>query len=147
MNRKWLRGLLVAVVLPAAAHTVFAAGTDDPRTAVPLTAEHQAFVLQEMRAYVLGIQSITAALAREEMPAVARAAQGMGRQTMKDAPKDLMGSLPKEFRELGMSVHMAFDQLAMDAQAMGDTRHTLGQLSEVMGRCVACHAAYRLSDR
>ncbi len=52
--------------------------------------------------------------------------------------------MPLEFRKLGFSMHQDFDQLALDAESMGDIRHSMTQLGNVMQKCVACHAAYRI---
>ncbi|HID48188.1 MAG TPA: hypothetical protein EYP40_00985, partial [Chromatiales bacterium] len=37
-----------------------------------------------------------------------------------------------------------FDQLALDAEQLGDPAHALAQLSTLMQNCVACHAVYRI---
>ncbi len=58
-------------------------------------------------------------------------------------PGTLMGKLPLEFKKLGFDTHTRFDQLALDAEQLGDPGHSLTQLAELMQNCVACHAAYR----
>ncbi|NOY15605.1 MAG: cytochrome c, partial [Gammaproteobacteria bacterium] len=55
------------------------------------------------------------------------------------------GKLPLAFKKLGFDTHAKFDQLAMDANDLGDRDHTLQQLSTLMENCVACHAAYRIN--
>jgi hypothetical protein len=61
-----------------------------------------------------------------------------------DVPPALMTKLPIEFKTLGLSVHRDFDQIALDAEGLGMPKHTLGQLSAVMQKCVACHKTYQL---
>jgi hypothetical protein len=34
----------------------------------------------------------------------------------------------------------------MDAESIGMPKHTLGQLSEVLQKCVACHARYEVKE-
>ena len=38
----------------------------------------------------------------------------------------------------------AFDQLALDAEQMGDKELVLEQLGTLMQNCVGCHAGYRI---
>jgi hypothetical protein len=35
--------------------------------------------------------------------------------------------------------------IALDAESLGETEHTLGQLDTLMGHCIACHSAYRVN--
>jgi len=55
-----------------------------------------------------------------------------------------MAKLPLQFKALGMSTHKGFDQIAMDAHDLGDAKHSLQQLGQLMNNCVACHATYQL---
>jgi len=59
-------------------------------------------------------------------------------------PGTLMGKLPIELKKLGFDTHTKFDQMAMDAEELGDGSHALEQLATLMQNCVACHSAYRL---
>ena len=117
----------------------------DPRQAIVLDESEQAFVLNEMRQYVVSLQRILTALANDDPIALGQAARTMGMQAMRDAPSTLMGKLPMEFRRLGMPTHKAFDEIADAAESGEDTRAILGRLGTVLNNCVACHASYRLS--
>ena len=66
-----------------------------------------------------------------------KAAQG-------EVPGTLVGKLPLAFKKLGFDTHTKFDQLAMDADDLGDSKHALVQLSDLMHNCVACHETYRI---
>ena len=55
-----------------------------------------------------------------------------------------MGKLPMAFKQLGFDTHTKFDQLALDAEQMGDSGQTLEQLGVLMQNCVGCHAGYRI---
>lgn len=43
----------------------------------------------------------------------------------------LIGGLPLEFKQLGFSVHRDLDQIALDAESLGDRDHTLKQFSHL----------------
>lgn len=116
----------------------------DGRTAIVLESGERALILAEMRAFVESIQQITAGLSREDMQAVAEAARLSGRAAQQQVPVPLMGKLPLTFKQLGLDTHQQFDQLALDAEQLGDPAHSLQQLGRLMQNCVACHAAYRL---
>jgi hypothetical protein len=59
-------------------------------------------------------------------------------------PADLKQALPQAFRKQGHTVHSHFDQLAMDAESLGDGHHALSQLSEILSGCVSCHSTYQI---
>jgi hypothetical protein len=101
-------------------------------------------VLSEMRMFLSATQQITAAIHAEDMAQVAKAARGVGRAAAQAVPGTLMGKLPGEFKQLGLATHSAFDQLALDAEQLGDPAYALEQLSGLMNNCVACHAAYQI---
>lgn len=137
---------VLLLVIAAMAYKFIVAGSvekaPDGRTAIVLEPGERAFVLREMRSFVAGLQQMTAALARDDMKAVAAAASGMGLHAAHSAPAAMVGKLPLEFKTLGFGVHRDFDALAADAASRGDPRHTLGQLASTLEKCVACHDAY-----
>lgn len=71
-------------------------------------------------------------------------ARKSGKATQAGMPGTLAGKLPLQFKKLGGDIHQKFDQLAMDADDLGDRDHVLEQLSSLMKNCVACHATYRI---
>jgi hypothetical protein len=142
-----IAGLLL--VIAAMAYKFIVAGSveqaEDGRAAIVLEPTERAFVLAEMRSFVDGLQQLTAALANDDPKAAAAAARTMGMAAAHAAPAPMVGKLPLEFKTLGFSVHREFDTLALDAESLGDARHTLGQLAGTLQKCVACHAAYQLT--
>jgi hypothetical protein len=116
----------------------------DQRQTLNLTPPQRQFVLNEMRGLLGGTQSIIAALAKDDMTAVAEAARAMGFDMKHKAENPMHDVLPKEFMMLGMSMHRDFDTLAADALAKKDPKYTLKQLSDIMGKCNACHATYQI---
>jgi len=119
-------------------------GEDGRRVAIVLAPAQRALMLREMRDFVAGLQLISDGLSRDDMNAVAKAARAMGTARAHDVPVAMMGKLPLEFKTLALGVHREFDTIAMDAEQMGMPKHTLGQLSETLQRCVACHATYEV---
>lgn len=115
---------------------------DDGRVAVVLESGERAFVLREMRAFVAGVQRISAALARDDPKAAAAAARQMGMGAAHDAPPAILAKLPLGFKTMAFAVHRGFDAMALDAESLGDTKHTLSQLADTLGKCVECHNAY-----
>ncbi len=137
-----MRKILVIVlgIFTAAA----AADEVDKRHTLPLTEHQRSHVLTEMRGLLAGTQNILDALSREDMVAVAREARALGMGMVHKGEDHLKAVLPKEFMQLGMSVHKSFDEIALDAESLKDPKHTLWQLSESMQKCNACHATYQI---
>jgi hypothetical protein len=116
----------------------------DARTVIELSERHRALVLTEMRQFLSGLQQITEALSRDDMETVASEARILGVAMSHHMPADLKQALPQAFRKLGHSVHSNFDQIALDAESLGDPAHTLSQLGETLSRCVSCHSTYQI---
>ena len=129
---------LIAITTSAAANEI------DKRQILPITEMQRDHVLTEMRTLLSGTQNILDAVLREDMAAVARYARSLGMGMAHKAEDHLKAVLPKEFMQLGMSVHKDFDQIAIDAESLKDPKHTLRQLSESMKKCNACHAGYQI---
>ncbi len=117
--------------------------SQDGRTAIHLNASERDLVLAEMRGFLQSVQQINQAVADDNIQGVIDAAKRVGRAAQAEVPMSLMGKLPLEFKKLGFDTHQRFDQIALDAEEMGDTGYALKQLSELMNNCVACHAAHR----
>jgi hypothetical protein len=116
----------------------------DDRVVLELTEAERALVLDEMRLFLGGIGQLSGALGRQDMAAAAEAARVLGQKLAHEVPPALRAKLPQDFRQLGASVHRDFDQIALDADSLGDVSHSLSQLSATLQKCVACHAAYQI---
>lgn len=117
----------------------------DGRVAIQLSDSERDLVLSEMRAFLATLQAITEGATGDDLAMAASAARKAGIAAQRGVPVALMGKLPLEFKQLGVDTHRQFDQLALDAEQLGDAEHTLGQMSRLMRNCVSCHAAYRIS--
>ena len=116
----------------------------DGRTAILLNDSERNLVLAEMRGFLTSVQQINQGISENNMDLVAEHAQKSGKAAQAGMPGTLVGKLPLQFKKLGGDTHAKFDQLAMDADDLGDRNHTLEQLSTLMQNCVTCHAAYRI---
>jgi len=127
----------------------FVSAAEDTRTPVYLSEDRRVEVLAEMRGFLEGVNGIMGALAGRDMKAVAKIARANGRQQMR-TQRQQSGrrgpgfEAPQAFRVMAQTLHDAFDQIALDAESMGDPQLTMEQLSTATATCTACHASYRL---
>ena len=77
------------------------------------------------------------------MKEVASSGHALGMASAGAAPASLMAKLPLEFMSMGMGTHEAFDELAIEAEDLGDQKVILTKLSDLMNNCTTCHAGYR----
>lgn len=117
----------------------------DNRKALTLSAPQRHYVLTEMRDLLAGTQAILASLAKDDMTAVAEYARALGFNMKHKAENSLHEVLPKEFMQLGMSMHKDFDLIAADAESLKDPKYSLQQISQTMAKCTACHATYQIN--
>jgi cytochrome c556 len=124
--------------------TAVLADESDSRQVLNLSNPQRNHVLGEMRSLLAGTQMILTALTKDDMAAVAENAQALGFNMKHKAENPLHDVLPKDFIQLGMSMHKDFDLIAADAMSLKDPKHTLQQLSATMGKCIACHETYQI---
>ena len=135
--------LWLLLVLSLTTLTIMADEADN-RQVLNLSNPQRNHVLGEMRSLLAGTQMILAALTKDDMAAVAEHAQALGFNMKRKAENPLHDVLPKDFMQLGMSMHKDFDRIAADAMSLKDPKRTLQQLSATMGKCIACHEAYQI---
>ena len=116
---------------------------EDGRMVIQLTANERDFILSEMRAFLDSVQQITQGVASGDFDTAAKAANKVGRIAQQDVPGALIGKLPLEFKKMGFDTHSQFTQLALDAEQLGDSEHTVTQLGTLLQNCVDCHASYK----
>ncbi|MBT8439862.1 MAG: hypothetical protein KJO91_09055 [Gammaproteobacteria bacterium] len=137
---KKLAFMLAALVM----HNAHAIAEEDTRKIIQLSPSHRAIVLTEMRQFLAGLQQISQALSSDDMETVTRVARSLGTTMSQHMPTGLKQALPQDFRKLGHSVHSSFDQIALDAESLGDGSHTLSQLAQTISGCVSCHSRYQI---
>ena len=116
----------------------------DGRTVVLLTPDERDMVLSGMRRMLESVQAIVEGASGGELMAASLVATETGIKSVVKTNVALIGRVPVEFMALGMDTHRAFDTLAETAQGTDDPLVVLAELSEIMNRCTACHASYRL---
>jgi len=148
MNKKCIVAIVILLlVIVSGAYKFMIQGSvssgSDGRTAIHLSVDERDLVLEEMRAFLESVQQITKGISDNNMELVAEYAKKVGRAAQGEVPGTLMGKLPVAFKQLGFDTHSKFDLLALDAESLGDSGHSLRQLSELMENCIACHATHR----
>lgn len=118
---------------------------EDKREAIVLEPAERALLLAEMRGFLGAVQAISAAVVRDDPAAIAKAARAQGMAAAHAVPPTLAAKLPIGFKQLGHGVHQDFDRIAIDAEAMGDSKLALSRLAETLNRCIACHGIYQLA--
>jgi hypothetical protein len=116
------------------------------RTAIVLQPAERELVLMEMRGLLSSTQGILAGLDKKDMEQVAKSAKVSGMASAADVNPALMAKLPMSFKQLGMSVHAAMDEIAKDAETGKPASDILNKLSNTLSSCVACHSAWQLKS-
>ncbi|MCK9380331.1 MAG: hypothetical protein M0P95_04595 [Sulfuritalea sp.] len=116
----------------------------DQRAPLVLLDAERHLVLEEMRNFLAVLQTITDALPREDMKEIASAARSMGSGAANQIPPVTVAKLPNEFQVLAGGVHTSFDLIALDAETLGDPKHTISQIGEMLQKCNACHGIYQI---
>ena len=144
--------LLVSAVIAVIVAVVMIADGDktspgsDGRQVIVLKPEQRDLVLAEMRTFVVSLKEINEALATDNTKLFQQAALKVGLDAQQGVPLDMMKALPMPFKKLGMRTHKQFDELAFSARQGASDKELLGELSQLMDNCIACHAAYQLQS-
>jgi hypothetical protein len=117
----------------------------DSRTTILLTQKERNLVLSEMRVFLQSVQQITSGISADDMDLVVSSARKSGRNAQIAVPGTLIGKLPIAFKKLGFDTHAKFDELALDAEQLGDGEHTVTQLGTLLENCVSCHSAFKFN--
>lgn len=120
-----------------------AAGTDG-RTAIMLHPAERELVLSEMRGLLAATQGILEGANQGDMPLIIKAARAAGMAGTAEVNPALMAKLPLEFKALGMGVHHDMDEIAKAAENGKPAAELLKMTSNILAKCVACHAVWQL---
>jgi hypothetical protein len=141
--------LLRAALLACAAAAAFGAFAQQPaapaqRVEIGMSPAERELVLERMRAMLAYSHLILDGTLRGDMQEVAKSARALGLGGGAHMPPELAPRLPAAFKQLAQQTHRTFDEIAAQAEAGGARDAILQRLAENLGRCVACHATYRL---
>lgn len=122
----------------------------DGRTVVHLAPTEREFVLTEMRQLLQAVHGIITGVSHPDQTQghsqAAAAARSAGMVMAVDDNPSLMLKLPLPMKQLGMSVHRDFDELADAINEGATSQHILQGLSKITSRCLACHEMYQLKE-
>lgn len=154
-SMRWLCLVAIGlwVVTAAALGWLFVRGTTaagtDGRTAILLAPAERDLILSEMRGLLQAVDGIVNGLTEADQATrkdrVAKAARSAGMAMAADNSPVLMAKLPLPFKQMGMSVHRDFDEMAARAEQGGEPAEVLRALSSITNRCTVCHAMFRLA--
>ena len=152
-NLCWI-ALVIWIVSAGVVGWLFIKGKTTPsadgRTVVHLAPTERDFILTEMRQLLQAVHGVVTGLSDPDQTQghaqAAAAARSAGMKMAVDDNPSLMLKLPLPLKQLGMSVHRDFDELA-DAITGGTTsQDILQRLSNITTRCLACHETYQLQE-
>lgn len=145
----WAVSAVLSLAVAAMGYLFFVRGTvtesADGRTAILLAGGERDLVLSEMRGFLESVQGIVAGASAGDMKAVSAMARKVGAAAANEVPVSVMGKLPLEFKTLGLATHSAFDDLALEAEGLGNSEVALAALGKLLLNCTTCHAGYRLA--
>ena len=105
----------------------------------PMMAQHQK---ENMRAHLVAIQQIVAALSRDDFDAITAAAGRIGYSDTMAQMCTHMGAGAPGFTDMALSFHHTADTIA-EAARRRDRGAVLVALGNTLQACTGCHATYR----
>lgn len=119
----------------------------DGRQIINVTEGEKQFLLKEMRQLLEATQQIHESLGEGDREAAALAAESVGMDMVHDlaaVESTILLKLPVPMKELGLGTHSEFDKLARTIRSDASEKEIFKEMGELMNRCTACHASYRL---
>lgn len=117
----------------------------DGRTAVVLQPGERDFVMTEMRGLLAATQGIVEGANQGDTQRIIKAARSAGMAGTAEVQPTLMAKLPLEFKKLGLSLHSDMDDIAKAAEVGKPVPELLKMTSNVLAKCVACHAGWQIT--
>jgi hypothetical protein len=122
----------------------------DGRTVVHLAPTERDFILTEMRQLLRAVHGVVTGVSDPDQTRghaqAAGAARSAGMKMAVDDNPTLMLKLPLPMKQLGMSVHRDFDELADAITGGATSQDVLQRLSTITTRCLACHEMYQIKE-
>ena len=119
----------------------------DGRTGIVLQDSERDFVLTEMRDLLTSINGIMTSLAKDDYPAAAEWARKVGlkgHSTIEAQNPAIMAKLPIGFKQMGMSLHKDFDEVADMIDKKMSQKEIMGRMGETTSKCISCHSTFKL---
>jgi hypothetical protein len=115
----------------------------DSRIDLGFTEEESAVFLADMRNMLASIQGVMQGIGANDRAAIAAAARLSGNRMARATPASIRAKVPKSFKDIGGPTHLAFEDLAVRAEAE-EMDALARQTAEIMQQCAACHALFRV---
>jgi cytochrome c556 len=116
-----------------------AGDTQQPLPLPAMMADHQK---QNMREHLAAVEAIIAAIGRDDMTAVSKAAARLGYSEAMAQMCEHMGAAAPGFTPMALNFHHTADTIG-EAARRGDRAGVLSALDRTLQTCVGCHATYR----
>ena len=113
----------------------------DTRQPLYLTASMAARQKQNMRAHLIAVQRIIAALQVGDYGVIGESAKEMGFSPQMGRMCEMMGAATPGFAEVALKFHHTADEIGR-AASNRDERAVLVALGKTLAICTACHASY-----
>lgn len=110
-----------------------------PVPLLPMMALHQK---ENMRDHLVAVQEIVAAIARDDLTGVEKAARRLGSSETMGKMCSHMGAGAPGFTEQALAFHRTADGIAA-AASEGDRPRVVSGLEATLSACTSCHAAWK----
>ena len=143
IQSKSFRAAVICLLLSSLSNVVYAA---DDRSLVILRPQETNMMLQDMRNYLEGLQTINQSIAIEDYQSVESAARVLGKIAIYEVKPVMSKNLVPKFRRMAVSVHDDFETLANMARNKKPPLEIIGHIGEMMQTCVTCHETFRVGN-
>lgn len=140
--KNFITSILCAAALSTSLATSILQAGEDDRTLLALNTTEAMGLRTEMRALLVSLSEVLAAMDENDMAAVEAAARKSGMVMVGQVEVSLKEKLTPGFMKLGKSVHVGFDDIADAARDGASQADLIGLLAEQTNRCTTCHAGY-----
>lgn len=111
-----------------------------------LTKDERNLILDEMREFLVSVQSISEAITAKDMDKVATLSHKAGMAAEEGTPGSLLQKIPLAMKKMGFGVRGQFDEISTAAKENKDPVLARKQLDNLMKTCIACHSIYRMPE-
>ncbi len=117
---------------------------EDTREVLRLSTSEGAFMMKEMRGLLETMEGVLLALDKGQMQELAKIARKRGMADMVNVPKSFIRKVPKGFKTFARGMHVGWDEIAEEAETMGDKNEVVKLIVAQFSRCTGCHKIYKL---
>ncbi len=140
-----MKNLIKLTIVVSLLTATLAHAENDTRQLVKFPEMMQEHMMSNMRDHLLAINEILINMSTGNLDKVVEIAEkrlGISSLNLHGA-SHISKFMPKEMREIGMSMHRAASRFAIKAEE-GELLPAYKMLNEITSACVACHMSYRI---